>query len=72
MPPQDTMEKLLEFVGKTTAQIEYLTKSVDKLNEKMDILKEDVATLKTKASIYGGIAGLGGSILLLILKTFIK
>ncbi len=49
-------------------KIEGLDDSYGELHTKLDRISEDVAALKARAGVWGGIAGLIGSALLVFLK----
>lgn len=57
-----------EYKQRIFFQLDELTKKVDKLDTKVDRLREDVVVLKTKAWLFGII---GGTIVTILLQFFL-
>jgi len=54
--PENDIEKLKEFMYRSSEELKYLTKTTDAIDAKVDMLIKDVLMLKMKAWIFG-IAG---------------
>lgn len=60
-----------EYKRRVLYQLDELTKSNESIEKKLDDLKTDVIILKTKAVLYGAIAGLAVTIVVQVVLQFI-
>jgi len=55
--PDNDIEKLKEFMYRSSEQLNYLTKKVDEMDAKLTLIVNDVVILKTKAWAFGILGG---------------
>lgn len=58
----------IEYRNMVLAELERLNKRVDEINNKLDRINIDIATLKVKASLWGGLSGAIVAVGALLLK----